>query len=371
MTVHRGGVAGRPGGDGSSDGDGAVTGHAPGEGEAPPERQGRAPWRRRAAGLAVAAFSGGAIWLAVRGMDWDRLATLFAGVAPGWVAVAAVCLAAGLALRALRWTVLLRARHAVSPADAFWCVVLGYLGNVLMPARIGDLLRSFLLGGRAGVPRAFVLGTVVLERTVDAVVVAALVLIGLPRLAGAPAWLVSGSLAVAGLAAVVLVAFLAAPGVLRRLARRRPGGEAAPGPVAFAVQRLTDGFLAVRRPASLVGFHLLTVLVWTVDTLALVAAARAFDLVLAPLDAALVLAALGLSMAAPSGPGYVGIYHLVAVTVMVPMGFAKAEALAVVLVYQLTDYALLAVLSPIALWRLDAWHRLTGWWRRRRPEPPE
>ena len=102
------------------------------------------------------------------------------------------------------------------------------------------------------------------------------------------------------------------------------------------MQRLTDGFLAVRRPASLVGFHLLTVLVWTVDTLALVAAARAFDLVLAPLDAALVLAALGLSMAAPSGPGYVGIYHLVGVTVMVPMGFAKAEALASGQVSELT-----------------------------------
>ena len=54
--------------------------------------------------------------------------------------------------------------------------------------------------------------------------------------------------------------------------------------------------------------------------------------------AILLLTGLGLGSALPSTPGYVGIYQFVAVTVLGPMGIAKSQALAFILVVQAYGY---------------------------------
>jgi len=48
----------------------------------------------------------------------------------------------------------------------------------------------------------------------------------------------------------------------------------------------------------------------------------------------LLIAALGLGSALPSTPGYIGIYQFVAVTVLVPFGFSRSDAIAYILVAQ-------------------------------------
>jgi glycosyltransferase 2 family protein len=65
------------------------------------------------------------------------------------------------------------------------------------------------------------------------------------------------------------------------------------------------------------------------------------------------IAALGLSSAAPSTPGYVGIYQFVAVTVLAPFGFARDEALAFILATQAVNvYAVVIVWGTLGLWSL-------------------
>jgi uncharacterized membrane protein YbhN (UPF0104 family) len=75
-------------------------------------------------------------------------------------------------------------------------------------------------------------------------------------------------------------------------------------------------------------------------------------------QALLLLAALGLASAAPSTPGYVGIYQFVAVAVLQPFGFSQSEALAYVLVAQAAIYVVVLVWGVLGLWRLTARSRL-------------
>ena len=51
---------------------------------------------------------------------------------------------------------------------------IGYLANNVLPARLGELVRSHSLGEKEGVARTTVLGTVVVERVVDTVMVVAI-----------------------------------------------------------------------------------------------------------------------------------------------------------------------------------------------------
>ena len=54
-------------------------------------------------------------------------------------------------------------------ADAYALVPVGYMGNNVLPARGGELLRTFLLGGARSATKRTILGTILAERVLDAV----------------------------------------------------------------------------------------------------------------------------------------------------------------------------------------------------------
>ena len=77
------------------------------------------------------------------------------------------------------------------------------------------------------------------------------------------------------------------------------------------------------------------------------------NLSLGLLQALLFLAALGLSSAAPSTPGCVGIYQFVAVAILPLFGFSRSEAMTYIIVSQALYYALVTVWGLLGLWRLN------------------
>jgi hypothetical protein len=81
--------------------------------------------------------------------------------------------------------------------------------------------------------------------------------------------------------------------------------------------------------------------------------ARGFQLELTVVQAVLLLAALGLSSAAPSTPGYIGIYQFVAVTVLAPFGYTQDQALVFILAFQALSYLLVLIFGLVGLWRLN------------------
>jgi hypothetical protein len=69
-------------------------------------------------------------------------------------------------------------------------------------------------------------------------------------------------------------------------------------------------------------------------------------------QALLLLVALGLASAVPSTPGYVGIFQFVAVTVLVPFGFSRDQALAYILVFQGMTYTAVLLWGTLSMWRI-------------------
>ena len=93
------------------------------------------------------------------------------------------------------------------------------------------------------------------------------------------------------------------------------------------------------------GFAALTVTIWLSDTVSVMICGRGLGLELSFPVAMLLITAIGLGSALPSTPGYVGIYQFVAVTVLVPFGFSKDAALALILVAQAVGYATVLLLG--------------------------
>jgi glycosyltransferase 2 family protein len=71
-----------------------------------------------------------------------------------------------------------------------------------------------------------------------------------------------------------------------------------------------------------------------------------------PLSVAfLLIAGLGLASAVPSTPGYVGIYQFVAVSILVPFGFNRTNAIAYILFAQALSYLLIGFWGALGIQR--------------------
>ena len=180
--------------------------------------------------------------LAVRDVNFAEVLDALGGANYAFVALTSLLTVAGMLMRALRWRLLFYPLNDVPLNKLVTVLNIGYLLMNVLPARLGDVARAYLLGELTGVSKARALSTIVVERVADVLVVV-LLLSSLVLFIPLPDWAVqSGLLLGAGFLAlaVVLVLFAryreAGIALIRNLVGRvrcaRPGGCLAPGGLA-------------------------------------------------------------------------------------------------------------------------------------------
>ena len=272
----------------------------------------------------------------------------------GLEAVAALALAGGLyaaatAARAERWHLILR-RSAVptSRTDSYGLTTVGYMGNNVLPARSGDVLRALLLVPVARAGKRKVLGTVVAERLLD--VAALTLLFGLLAygvLLGAPvprALL----LAAAGGSALVLAAAVLALAFRRRdlVARAREFLR----PLAAASRSLASPYG--------VGLLVLSLGIWALEAAVYGAVARAVGLDLGVLGALYVVAFTNLFAMVPAAPGYLGTFDAAVVFAVKAVAAAGSTVLAYLLLLRFVLFVPITVVGLVVLVaRYGGWTR--------------
>ena len=142
---------------------------------------GRSSQSRFLLGLALSAL---ALWLAVRQVELDQVLAAFARADYGLVAAAVAVQLAVLWAIAGRWARLFRNPLPVS--HLLRVLLIAQLANVVLPVRLGVLLRAYLVGQEARVSKTLVFGTVVAEKVFDSLMFVLLFVIVMPFVA--PAW---------------------------------------------------------------------------------------------------------------------------------------------------------------------------------------
>jgi len=120
-------------------------------------------------------LSGLLAYLAVRGVAWSEVLLGLRGVRYGFLLLTAGGVVASLALRAWRWAVILRPVQRVRTWPLFAITAVGYLAILAIPFRIGEVVRPVLLAGRERVPLSSAVASLVVERCLDGLAFAALV----------------------------------------------------------------------------------------------------------------------------------------------------------------------------------------------------
>jgi glycosyltransferase 2 family protein len=302
------------------------------------------------------------LYYSVRGIDWRAVGEIVLRIHIQYVFVTAALGAAAMFLRAMRWRLLLQAEAPVRRSTAFWATAAGYFGNSFLPARAGELVRTYAISASSTLGKAYVLTTALAERVSDAIALVTISAVILLTMQNRPGWLEHAArpFAIIGLAGALGIAILPR---LEPLYRSVLDWIPLPQMIRSRVDRmLTQALLGIRSFhdfGRMVRFLSLTAMIWCMDAVGTVVLARAFDLSLSLPVAFLLITGMGLGSALPSTPGYVGIYQFVAVSILVPFGFSRTSAIAYILAAQAFQYVGTAIWGAIALWRLRKSSTLT------------
>ena len=303
------------------------------------------------------------LYLSLRGVDWKGVWQTISGARWGFLAAGCGCSCFSFFLRALRWRILLNAEEHLSVGTVFCANMAGYLGNSFLPARAGELVRTFAIGARSSLSKTYVLTTALSERLMDAITLvlwSSLILLGTgPK----PRWMEDLSRTTAIAAAVGALAIALLPhteSLCRNLLRRLPLPFALRERLLRFADQVLLGVRAFHNVGRLLGFTGLTVAIWMTDAFGAILMADGLHLHFSFAMAMLLLTGMGLGSALPSTPGYVGIYQFVAVTVLTPLGFSRDAALAYILVAQASAYVVTLALGLPCLYWIKASPRRTS-----------
>ncbi len=300
-----------------------------------------------------------AVLYTVHDVDLSEVVAQIAGANHAIVLLMVPVQIAGLWVRAVRWRwlALSLAPEMLPLRPLFRATALAFMAINVLPFRIGELARPWLLARETSVRGSAALGTLVLERAIDFTCVS--LLGGLVLFAHAksmPAWVRSGSLIFA-LLTCVPVGLIAAlrineSGTLALIAGLlRPFPQALRDRTLDIVTEVCRGLAGLRGWPAISRVVLYSALLWGVVLPApflLGFYALGIDLgpdvLLATFTANVFVA---LAVAAPSAPGFFGVFHFACREALGLFGIARAEAVAYGTVVHLTYWVPVTVIGIV------------------------
>ncbi len=289
-------------------------------------------------------------------VDLAGVAKVLGSANLAFVGAMLACTCLDLVCRTIRWQGLLAPIQRVRFLPTMGYLLVGYVANNLLPARLGELVRSHYLGDREGISRATALGTIVVERVVDTAVLVAVASVAIVILG------VRGVVANAILVGLALTTLLVLALAFALVAHRLPFADRLLAAVERwptvirLLGRLRGGMAVAGRPRTLTTAIAWSLAAWVATIVSFAAAAQAVGVELSWGQAGLLAAGVALSTAIPAGPGYVGTFELAGVQIAAAFGVAPEPAFALTLLAHASSVIITSIGGGVALIRLG-WRR--------------
>ena len=301
------------------------------------------------------------VYLAVRKVDPSEFGRVFGTAQLGWLLVAIPIYLSAFPVRALRWRRILRNQKALSFAEVMVPVFVGHMVNNVLPARTGEVYRAHFLGRRARMSRSAAMGSIVVERAFDGLMLVGLML--LLFVLFPETHFLGGEALVVGLISLAVAVGILFYGSIHPV-DRTPRAinkmlKILPQKLRGYTDRGLNSFLqGVRGPSTIGGYLevvVYTVLVWALEMGAVSLVVISFGVAL-PLSGYLLVYALSaLATTLPSGPGYVGPYQYAFVLGLGLFAVSQETALAVSVVAQLALIGSMSLIGLVLFWREQLW----------------
>ena len=238
--------------------------------------------------------------------------------------------------RALRWRLLFRSDSLPDTASLYRAELIGYFGNNILPLRLGELLRTYLIGKEWNLSKSYVFGTVVLERILDTISIVCLsflLIIFYPQEGSIVKTIILGG-------CLTFTAILILWVILSWLKPVEGDHK-----IFNALKQMIDGLLSINK-AALLPVIVLSFLIWGIYCLDVYLLQYAFGFNLSFPQVLMVLVLSSLALAIPSAPGMIGTFHAaVKFTIVDLFGFAPNDGSSFAIIMHAYGYILLTLLG--------------------------
>lgn len=249
-------------------------------------------------------------------------------------------------LKAIRWRMLLEPIKQLSAKQVTPAMMIGFMGNNILPAHLGEFLRVYVLSKQFQIPKTTVLSTVVLERLFDIIAILCFLGVGVYFAPNIPDGYRSVSLIVA---LVIFVAILAVAAYLIWTEAVIGLFRTIFSYLRFLPEKLTHLVLEMMRAgalgmASMKSKRLTMGIIWTsfaqwaINGLSIFVALWSFNIQVSPFAAFVVLGVTAFGVTVPSTPGFFGVIQLCFWLSLKGFGVSQADVFAASIYYQLSQY---------------------------------
>ncbi len=258
--------------------------------------------------------------------------------------------------RTWRWHYQLRPIKGIPLRELFPVVVIGYMGNNIYPARIGELLSAYVLRKREGVSISSSLATILVARIFDGVVMLLFVFFSLP-FTPMPGWLRQVVIAGGLLFFTALVLFLAAAASPKSaqlvygwmIDRFVP--ERFRSPLRGFLNHFMEGLRSLRNPLDVAMIFFTSLVIWLAETVKYWFVMHCFDFEVPFYVLLLMNGVVNLATTIPSSPGYVGTFDAPGIKVLETFGVNRAVATSYTLVLHAALWLPITLLGFFFMWK--------------------
>jgi len=259
------------------------------------------------------------LWLVLRKIDIARSVETVLSINGKYFTISLLFYLLTIYFRSVRWRYLLEADPPVAVPALFSATSIGLMVNNVLPVRMGDVARAYLIGRHAKVSGVTAFATLAVERIVDALCLLSILGFYLRAIHGEKMQQVGLRMAALGVTFVIVLG--AGIGVLYLASIRRTWMETFisglletrfPGlasKVLALFSKAVAGFTALRSGRQLVWVFLFTLCLWFSGAASYFYLMRSFSFPLGFGSALLVLVFVTFGVAFPSAPGFAGTFH--------------------------------------------------------------
>ncbi len=267
------------------------------------------------------------LWLALRKVNFVEVGQALRNANYSLFALAFILSGAGFLIRAYRWKILLSPVKDVRFGNAFSAITIGFMANGILPMRLGEIVRAFVVGYNENISKSAALATVVLERVLDLFTLlfffsVFLIIIPFPATIKKIS-IVLFLIGILGIGSLLLL--LLKPTFIMRLFNFLP--EKASRKFRATFLSFIEGLKIIKNWKSLVVVILLSFCVWTYIAFINFIVLHVVHIELPLYAAFIVMITVSLGISIPSAPGFVGTFHYFAILGLSVFSIPKNTAL--------------------------------------------
>lgn len=281
-------------------------------------------------------FSCAGLFYAFRSFDWQGFVAAFKQINLWYIAVAVMLQLSAVWFRSLRWKWLLEPFEDIPIKPLYEGTMIGYFGNSVLPLRMGELLRAYVVSNASSIPVSKLFGSIIVDRVLDllGLVLLTLVLMIFFDLVLISDWIVFTII----VATIVIFIFLVI------LGKNEPDWTRIQSKFHILQTKLgskfyssfTDvisGLSLLTKAEKKIRIYSFVVLLWTMYFFSFASVVKAMSLELGWANIGVLMVILSLVISIPAAPGFIGTYHgfsVLFLTEVFGVGMSESQSFTVI-----------------------------------------